>query len=270
MQYIMFTKHLEGLDVPGIIAALQSVGVSGADLCVRPGYPVNVDNIGQTLPQAAKQFADAGLSIPLVTTPTGFNRPNIDYAERYYAACAEAGVKHIKVGYWHWMPEKGYWDQLTEVREYVAGFEDLSKEYGVQTVVHNHSGKSMGLNACAAMNVVKGFDPQYIGVFADPGHLALCGEPIEMALDIVREYLSVVAFKDLIWQRPLGTQGSPKSSVVRMGQGLVDWPGVIRALQAVQFSGPVCFHSEYSGEPTESVIDLARADVRFFNRLREA
>ena len=27
---IMFTKHLEGLDVPGIIAALQSVGVQGA------------------------------------------------------------------------------------------------------------------------------------------------------------------------------------------------------------------------------------------------
>ena len=26
LTYIMFTKHLEGLDVPGIIAALQSVG----------------------------------------------------------------------------------------------------------------------------------------------------------------------------------------------------------------------------------------------------
>ena len=32
MKYIMFTKHLEGLDIPGIIKALQSDGVDGADL----------------------------------------------------------------------------------------------------------------------------------------------------------------------------------------------------------------------------------------------
>ena len=38
MQYIMFTKHLEDRDVPAIIAALKSVGVQGADLCVRPDF----------------------------------------------------------------------------------------------------------------------------------------------------------------------------------------------------------------------------------------
>ena len=44
MKYIMFTKHLEGLDIAGIMEALKSVGVEGADLCVRPGYPVNPEN----------------------------------------------------------------------------------------------------------------------------------------------------------------------------------------------------------------------------------
>ena len=62
LTYIMFTKHLEGLDVPGIIDALQSVGVHGADLCVRDGYPVNPGNIATALPEA-KRFADQGLSI---------------------------------------------------------------------------------------------------------------------------------------------------------------------------------------------------------------
>ena len=75
VQFIMFTKHLEGLDVPGIITALQSVGVQGADLCVRDGYPVNPDNIDTALSAAVQQFADAGLTIPLVTAPGDFNRP---------------------------------------------------------------------------------------------------------------------------------------------------------------------------------------------------
>ena len=268
---VMFTKHLEDLDVPSIIAALQSVGVQGADLCVRDGYPVNPDNIATALPAAAKRFADAGLSIPLVTAPGDFNRPDIDYAEEYYAALGASGVGHVKLGYWHWSTDAHYWDQLDEIRGYMQGFQQLSEKYGVKTVVHNHSGKSMGLNSCAAMNIVRDCDPQYIGVFADPGHLSICGEPIEMALDIVREYLCVLAFKDLIRQRPLGgtQQGAPSGGVMRLGQGFVDWPAVIATLHHLDFKGPVSFHSEYSGEPVPTVIDLARIDVRFFNALTQ-
>ena len=65
MQFIMFTKHLQGLDLPEIVAALQSVGVEGADLCVRPGYPVHPENAERALPDAARRFAEEGLSIPL-------------------------------------------------------------------------------------------------------------------------------------------------------------------------------------------------------------
>ena len=106
LTYMMFTKHLEGMDIPEIIEALQAVGVQGADLCVRPGYPVNPENIAEALPDAAKRFEAAGLCIPLVTAPGDFSRPDIDYAERYYGALGDAGVAHVKLGYWHWAPEK--------------------------------------------------------------------------------------------------------------------------------------------------------------------
>ncbi len=272
MKKIMFTKHLEGLDLKGIIEGLKSATVEGADLCVRHGYPVNPDNISTALPEAAKAFADAGLVIPLVTAPGDFTRPDIDYAEEYYAACGEAGVGHIKLGYWHWTPDKHYWDYLDEVRGFVEGFQKLSEKTGVKTVVHNHSGKSMGLHSCAAMNIVKGFDPAHVGIFADPGHLSLCGEPIEMALDIVRDYLCVLAFKDLMPQRPLGRaeQGPPKTGVMRLGTGLGDWPALIKTLKKMDFQGPVSFHSEYSGEVVKTVIDLCRIDVRFIENLWNA
>ena len=94
MKFIMFTKHLEGLDVVGIAAALKAAGVEGADLCVRPGYPVNPENISTALPAAARLFADEGLAIPLVTAPGDFNRPDLDYADEFYAACGAAGVEH--------------------------------------------------------------------------------------------------------------------------------------------------------------------------------
>ncbi|MBM3234742.1 sugar phosphate isomerase/epimerase [Candidatus Poribacteria bacterium] len=264
LKYIMFTKHLEGLDVTGIIKALQSVGVAGADLCVRPGYPVNPENVEKALPAAAKQFATEGLSIPLVTTPGDFVDPNIDYAEPLYAACQKAGVGNIKLGYWHWSKENGgYWPAVERIRQLLEGFQELSKKYGVKTCIHNHSGASMGLNSCAAMNLVKGFDPQCIGVFADPGHLSIVGEPIAMALDIVKDYLAVLAFKDLMRAPGTGVK------VVRIGQGFVDWKSLLQTLSEINFNGPVSFHSEYSGEPVDTVIDLARIDVRFINGLIE-
>jgi sugar phosphate isomerase/epimerase len=269
---IMFTKHLEGLDLGAIITSLKSANVAGADLAVRHGCPVDPDNISTALPEAAKAFADEGLVIPLVTGPTDFNQPDIQYAERFYGACGEAGVGHIKLGYWHWKPEKHYWNQLDEVRGHLDGFQKLSEKTGVKTVVHNHSGKSMGLNSCAAMNIVKGFDPAHIGVFADPGHLSLCGEPIEMALDIVRDYLCALAVKDLTTRRPAGRaeQGPPTTGSVRLGTGLGDWPALVRALKKIDFQGPISFHSEYSGEVVDTVVDLCRIDVRFFENFWNA
>ena len=50
MKYIMFTKHLEGLDIDQVIQTLLSVGVEGADLCVRSGYPVDPDNVPAGVP----------------------------------------------------------------------------------------------------------------------------------------------------------------------------------------------------------------------------
>ncbi len=263
MKFIMFTKHLQGLEVPHIITALQSVGVEGADLCVRPGYPVNPENAEKALPTAAKQFTEAGLSIPLVTTPGDFLDPSNEETIRVFAAAGEANVQNIKLGYWHWRAtDGGYWAQVDFIRTQLDGFSKLSEKYGPRTCIHNHSGTSMGLNSCAVMNLVKGFDPQHIGVFADTGHLSIVGEPIDMALDIVSSHLAVIAFKDL--SRSPGMRGG---KVVRIGKGFVDWETALKTLKAMNFSGPVSFHSEYSGEPVDSVIDLARVDVRFIRAL---
>ena len=116
MQFVMFTKHLQGLTLAELIAALTEVGVAGADLAVRHGYPVNPDNMVAELPAAARRFADAGLAIPLVTAPTSLTAPASPGAEAFYEACGAAGVGHLKLGYWHWDRERPFWDQIAEIQ----------------------------------------------------------------------------------------------------------------------------------------------------------
>jgi len=260
----MFTKHLEGWDLGQIIDGLKRGGVQGADLCVRPGYPVNPENAKTELPAAAKRFADEGLCIPLITTPGDLTDTSPEYTESLWDACAEAGVGLVKLGYWQ-MEEDGYWATIDRCRKKLDGFAKLAEKTGVKAVVHNHSGSTMGLNSCSVMNIVKGFDPKLVGVFTDVGHLSIVGEPYPMALDIVKEYISCIAFKDLY--RKQKPDGSWAIDMAPLGQAFGNFPQVMKLLKDMELEIPISFHCEYHYMPPESVIDQLRIDVRFIKAI---
>ena len=266
MKKVMFTKHLEGYDLNQIIQGLKHVGLDGADLCTRPGFPVNPENCATAMPAAARQFADNGLSIEICTTPGDFSDPSIDYAEKLFAACAEAGVPRMKLGYWHYHDD--YQKELADCRAKMAGFAKLAEKHGVKAMVHNHSGKSMGLNASAATKVLEGLDPANVGIFADAGHLSMVGEPLSMAMDISGEYLEAWALKDLAWHREPGkVDGTRRLKVVPFGYGCTEWGELVAAWKASGWDGTVSYHCEYGGYPPEAVLGQCYVDKLLIEEL---
>lgn len=272
MQFVMFTKHLKDLSIEQLIKVLTDMGVTGADLAVRPGYPVNPDNMITVLPRVAQQFRENGLDIPLVTAPVDLTSPASPKAQEFYEACGKAGVAHLKIGYWKWNPERPFWDQIAEIREWLEKLQIWSVQYGVKTVVHNHSGTTLGMNSSQMMHLVLGFDPSHIGVFADLGHLAVCGEPISMALEMVSDFLACVACKDLLrtslpksqgwWER-----GAPsKTFTVPLGRGFADYNAALATLRKIRFSGTMSLHSEYE-ESVEDVIAMTKMDFNYINKI---
>lgn len=264
---IVFTKHFEGLDIEQLIETIKSAGAEGADLCVRPGYPVEPENARKKLPDAVKKFRDAGLEIPMITTPADFLDPSQQITEEVISVCGDENVGLIKLGYWK-MGEKGYWKTVDEIRHSLSGFVKLAEKHNVKVMIHNHSGSTMGLNSCAVMNLVKGFDPKYLGVFADPAHLSLVGEPLPMAMDIVKEYLSAVAVKDAARERIMLEKNRKwQLRIVPLGEGFVDWHVFAGLLSEMKFNGPFSIHSEYENLGIEDLTDQTRMDIRFFKRI---
>ena len=49
------------------------------------------------------------------------------------------------------------------------------------------------------MHLIRGFDPQHIGAYPDPGHLLLDGEDWAMGLAMIGDYLSVIGIKDALY-----------------------------------------------------------------------
>jgi len=269
MELIFFTKSLKGLDIVATGNEVKDMGFDGLDLAVRPGYCVSPENVSDLLSQARRIWADMGLSVPMVTTPGEFIDPAEPVAETMLAACAAAGIREVKLGYWHYR-EPGYWERVSAIRRALEGFARLAEKHAVRVAVHTHSGPVYGLNAAGAMHLVCDLDPRYVGVYLDPGHLAINGEPIRMAIDMVGDHLCLVAAKDMIYiRKEQDGQVSWKQTLVPLREGLVDWPETLSALADAGYDGPLSFHSEYHDVSLDELRALSRDDLAYLRGVLE-
>ncbi len=269
MRFVMFTKLLKDLDLDRLADEVQALGFDGLDLAVRPGYPVNPENVGAALPAAAKKWAARGMSVGLVTTDFDFLNPAAPGVEPLMGACAEIGCREIKLGYWVYRGED-YWGRVEEIRKSLAGFERLCARYRVRVSIHTHSGEYYGSNCAGAMHLVQGFDPRCIGVYMDPGHLSLDGEWLPMAFSMVKEHLSLIAVKNFGWFRKEQAGGVEWTRrVVPLREGLVNWREVLRLARGAGYDGVFSLHSEYEGWTTEEILRQTREDLRYLKDLAE-
>jgi len=266
MDYIFFSKMLQDQSVEQLIGSLQGLGADGVDFTVRPGYPVHPDNVAEALVPAATAIRAAGLSIPMVTAPGDFTNPELPYAEPLFRACDAADIRLVKLGYWPFTGS-GYWDAVERMKADVAGFARLGARYGVKPCLHTHSGNCLALNASALMHVLQDFSPEQVGAYLDPGHLALCGEPLPMAFDMTAPWLAIVAIKDAL--KVKREDGTVRSLFLPLGEGVVDWKQMLEWLIAHDYAGPLSFHSEFPADSTESLLEQTKKDLLFLRALEQ-
>lgn len=273
---VFFSKHFQSLALDALVEKAHQLGFEGYDLCCRAGYVVNPDNVRTALPKAAKQIRSAGLVLPMLTAGGNLLEPTDPTAEPILAAMQEAGVGLLKLGYFTIdNARENYWEKVSYVRRQFDGWARLGEKFGVKICYHTHSHPTfMGLNAAAVMHLVQGFDPRWIGVYLDPGHLSIDGEHPDIAVNMVQRHLAVVGLKDMRKEsNPIGHGW--RVMICRAGLGIVDWPNFFENLRRIHFEGPLSIHAEYNRNYPQNaqgeiqyVASLA-AEFQFFKRLRD-
>jgi sugar phosphate isomerase/epimerase len=260
-RYVYWTKLLQALDVPGLIAFCHEVGVAGVDLAVRPGYPVNPENAQAELPKVARAFRKEGLVIGLVTFPTTLAAPASAVTKRLLEAAGAAGVPAVKIGYF---PYRGKVEAaLAEARRKLAAFAKLAAQTGVRVCYHTHSGNYLGNNGAGLRLLLQDLDPRHVGAYLDTGHVAVNGGPVRMELDLVRPWLSLLAIKDMLWER---RQQKGQWRVVPVGDGVVRWDEVALGLRECGFQGTISIHAEYETRDLAERKELAKQELRMLRR----
>jgi sugar phosphate isomerase/epimerase len=262
MQFVYFTKTLKDLDIKGLTAFAKDAGLDGLDLAVRAGYPINPDNADAALPEAVKAFKDAGLVVGLVSADTSWADPEAKAMRGLFDACAKAEIPAIKMGYFAY--KGGVDDALKEARERMAGFAKLAEKTKVRVCYHTHSGNYLGNNGASLRLLLQDLDPHNVGAYVDTGHTAVNGGPIRLELDLVRPWLSLLAIKDMLWQKD--DKKGWDHHVVPAGDGIVRWDDVARGVKECKFNGTISLHAEYETKDLDERKSLAKKELDFLKK----
>ena len=251
MNIVLNSKFFAKLPVEQLGEKAIDLGYDGIDVCIRPGHPIHVDNAVDALPKAVQVWQSQDLSCPLASAAIDIIDPKSPDTLKLYAACAEAGVPRLKIGFFRFTASDDYWQILDRARADLEGFAALSKRFGVQTCYQIHSGQCIGSNCAGLMHLIKGFDPTHVGAYPDFGHLLLDGEDLDMGLSMIRDYLSIVGIKDACYApQPEGHEPSFIPRFVKVGDGGVNWKHALGALRNIGFDGPLAVHTEYDFDET--------------------
>ncbi|HNS32669.1 MAG TPA: sugar phosphate isomerase/epimerase family protein [bacterium] len=263
MKLIVFTKSFRERSLTLLMKDIKRMGADGADLTIRDGYHVEPSNMETRLPEVKRAFTEAGLSIPMVTSPGALTDPSEKNGENFIASLAESGIPLVKIGYW--VVEGSYRELLRSARKSLQGWSKLSEKYGVKILLHTHSGPYLGSNAAAMMDIVEGCSPSNVGVYLDTAHISFSGEPLFMAFEILKDYLAAIAVKDFDRKRKVeGGKITWQRRIVPMGEGFSEWDALGGLMQKYGFKGPVSFHSEYTGYTLARLVKQTCRDIDFF------
>ncbi len=266
MELLLFAKKFQSLPLDEFADLVADIGFDGVDLTVRPGGYIRPEEVEDRLPEAVDTIRSRGLSVPMITTAiTNAEEP---YAEEIFRVAAECGVRYIKLGYWAYKGFGFLKRQVIEARGKLKGVEKLCRKYGVTAALHSHSGMFLTAEPAVVWALLKGFSPDFIGAYIDPGHMAVEGGLAGwlMGMDILSNRIRMVAVKDYGWFRE---GGKWKAKVVPLGEGLVPWREVFDILKRIGFDGPFSLHSEYRGLSLRELIEQTRRDICFIKNIME-
>lgn len=269
MQTVLFTKLFRGLATEEMAEATANLGFDGIDLLIRPGHQVEPQAPDQ-IQAAVRVLQEAGLTVPMATTD--LTDPSQFPTERLLAACADAGIKLVRLGYWKYDPATGYAALLETAQRHLHDLVEIAERTGVRLAIQLHGGTIHGSGAQAAA-LLAGHDPRIIGAYPDPGNQVVQDgrEDWRFTFDVLQPWLCCVGVKNGGWfagEVAESGQRHWRSDWLGLADGMVPWDDILTYLTETGYDGLLSLHSHYE-VPLPQVLDQTRVDLNFVRRLIE-
>lgn len=236
------------------------LGLDGAEIVVQTGYESGIPyEADDAFVQRVRREADA-LGLTVAATTPYLNRYNdVDEAVRQREVAMLKRVidmTHILGGESIRIYGGAFQDEetdpegvkLAQLVRSMRSCGDHAARYGIRLSIENHFG-TMATTAHRTMDVIRAIGHPNVGILYDQANLAFFpAEAYEEALALQRDHIFYVHVKDLVYrggtpQKFRSDSVSHISEEIRTvysrfpGDGVLDWPAILRGLRAVGYDG---------------------------------
>ena len=239
----IFSKHLQWLNVADAARLAADIGFDGIDLTVRKGGHIEPSRAAEELPRAVETIRKAGLEVPMVTTD--IVTAQSEHAREILRTIGSLGIHVYRWGGFRLDPDRSIPKQLEAARGPVRELAALNQSYGVCAMYHIHSGSGvLGASIWDLYLVLKGFDPDSVGVNYDIAHATIEGGLAgwRNSASLMAPFTRGIALKDFYWDKGADRVWRPRWCPI--GDGMVNFTEYFQVLRP-GFRGPFQLHFEY-------------------------
>mgnify|MGYP004529548057 CR=1 FL=1 len=153
---------------------------------------------------------------------------------------------------------------------HITGICEKAAEYGVRPVIHPHAGGYIEF-ADEIEKLVQDVPYELAGLCLDTGHLYYSGMDPAQWLKKYQDVLDYVHFKDVnekVYREVLGKkirffEGCGEGSMCPIGTGVLDYPGIKKALEEIGYSGYITIEQERDPKNSDTSLRDVKASVSY-------
>lgn len=256
------------------VRLFRRVGLDGAEVIFRDNYesaiPENSDR--DYWDSLKKELLRIGLPV-VALTPYMHGYSSLDEEERLASEhslframeCAVTlGAKHVRI-----YAGQSFYDDDADARsrreqifvDTMRKCAAFALDRGISLNIENHF-RTLCETATDTIRIVKWIDSPAVNILYDQPNIDfLSAESYQQAIEAQKDKIRYVHVKDFVWvddRRNFSAARVERVSVneriVRSripGQGIMDWPGIIRTLFSVGFDGPFSLEAEIRWHPED-------------------
>lgn len=264
----VFSRHMQWLDYSAMASTAKEIGFDGVDLTVRPKGHVLPENVSSDLPRAVNAIRKEGLDVFEITT--AISEAN-EQAESILKVMRKLGIKYYRLNWFSYDPLLSIEENLKKFKVRIKKIAALNAKYKIHGAYQNHAGTSFGASVWDLYEVLKDFDPNYIGCQFDVKHATVeGGNSWVNDLRVIYPYIKTYNIKDFRWTRE-GNKWIEED--VPLGEGMVNFPKYFELVKLFKIAGPVSIHYEYQlggaengltsiTIPKEQVMEAMQSDLK--------
>ena len=267
--YYAFSRVFQFLDWDRTAELLSAAGYTGVEWTVRKNGHVEPSRAGMDLPKAVKAAAKQGLKADMIVVD--FLTPDTPADVDVIKAAADCGVKAFRPAYFKYDTAIPIQENLTRIRDGFVKLARVAEQTGVKFHYQNHSTYNPKIMLFGSLvwdlwEVIRDFDPRFVGVQYDPMHaMAESGPSWLRSIEIIAPWISTICLKDF-WFEP--NPSNPKiwrRHLCPAGEGIVPWKDVLALSERYHINAPYSVHYDYKF-PTDAAgaASCAAKDVAYF------